>query len=95
MTPRQMCDDGLHTVRLDSIKLTNAGAQPELAARQVAGHAHRLDMPSAELRRCRAPWLTKIVGDGLFAARVLALATVPGWSRWSHRQLGNDRGGRQ
>jgi hypothetical protein len=94
MTPRQMCDDGPQTVRLDSIKLTYAGARPELADLQVADHAHRLDMPSAELRRCSAPWSTNIVGGGLFATRVLTLATAPGWS-WSHCQLGNDRGGKQ
>jgi hypothetical protein len=93
--PRQLCDDGPHTARVDSIKLTNTGVRPELANLQMPGHAHRFDMPSAELRRCNALWLTNIVGGGSFATRVVALATAPGWSRCSHRQLGNDRGGKQ
>jgi hypothetical protein len=93
--PRQLCDDGPHTARVDSIKLTNTGVRPELANLQMPGHAHRFDMPSAELRRCNALGLTNIVGGGSFATRVVALATDPGWSGCSHRQLGNDRGGKQ
>jgi hypothetical protein len=95
VTPRQMCDGGLHTVGLDSIKLTNAGARPELADLQAAGHAHRPVMPSAELRRYSPLWLTNTVGGGLFATIVLPLAAATGCGRCSHRQLTNDRGGRQ
>lgn len=53
----------------------------------------RWGMPSAELGRCSARWLTNtVVGEGMFATRVLALSTPPGTSRWPHRQLRNDRG---
>jgi hypothetical protein len=61
-TPRQLCDDGPDTVRLDSIRLPTSGARPKLPDLQVVGHAHRLDLPSAEPRRCSAFWLADIAG---------------------------------
>jgi hypothetical protein len=36
-----------------------------------------------------------VLGGGLVATSVLAVATAPGWSRWSHAQIENDQGGKQ
>lgn len=94
MSALQMYNNAPRTVRLDSVKLTNAGARPELAELQTAGDAHRSDMPSVEIG-CSAPWFTNTVASGLFATRVLALPTAHYWSRRSHRELGKDRVGKQ
>jgi membrane-associated phospholipid phosphatase len=42
-----------------------------------------------------AHWLTDLVGGGLLAICVLAVATASGWSRWLHGQFGKDLGGKQ
>jgi hypothetical protein len=94
-TVRQVYDHRPHTIRLHLIKLTDTDARSEQADVQVPNHAHGLDMPSARPRRCGAPRLTNVVGDGLFATRVLAIATAPVWSQWSLGQWGNDLGGEQ
>jgi hypothetical protein len=38
---------------------------------------------------------TDILGGGLLATSLLAVAAASSWSRWSHGQLRNDQGGKR
>src|SRR5829696_3997097 len=42
-----------------------------------------------------AHWSTDIIGGGLLATSLLALATASRWSRGSHGRLRNDQGGKR